>query len=70
MSFVITHLDQTIELLNKHVNRYETKGPTHKIPEMVTFYADRARSTRYEIQELEFIRDLVEREHEILRVFQ
>jgi hypothetical protein len=70
MSFVITHIDRTIELLNKHVIRYETKGPTHKIPEMVTFYADRARSTRYEIQELEFIRDLVEREHEILRVYQ
>jgi hypothetical protein len=70
MSFVITHIDRTIELLNKHIARYETKGPTHKIPEMVTFYADRARSTRYEIQELEFIRDLVEREHEILRVYQ
>ena len=63
MSFVITHIDRTIELLNKHVIRYETKGPTHKIPSMATWYADRAKYTRYEIQELEFIRRLIKREH-------
>lgn len=70
MSLVITHIDRTIEMLNDHIIRYETKGPTHKIPSMATWYADRAKSTRYEIQELEFIRSLVKREHEILGVMQ
>ena len=70
MSLVISYIDRSIESLNKHIERYERKGLVHPNPIMVTWYEDRAKTTKYEIQELEFIRDLVKHEHETLRISQ
>ena len=62
MNNVIRHIDRTVEMLNEHIERYKKKGPGHSIPAMVIWYEDRAKTTAYEIQELEFIKQLIQKE--------
>ena len=62
MKHVISYLDQTISNRNGDIERYKTKGPVHENPVMVTWYKERAKTTAYEIQELEFIRSLIKKE--------
>ena len=62
MKHVISYLDQTINNRNGDIERYKTKGPVHENPTMVTWYKERAKTTAYEIQELEFIRSLIKKE--------
>ena len=69
MKIVIGYIDTAIQQLNQRIERYSDEGPTHEIPEMVTWYEEKANAAKYEVQELEFIRQLIKREAEMMRVF-
>lgn len=64
MKNVLNYIDGTVEMLNEHIARYKKKGPNHPIPAMVIWYEDRAKTTASEIKELEFIKQLIQKELE------
>ena len=68
MKIVIGYLDTAIDLLNERIERYQDTGPSHDIPGMVTWYEEKAKAAKSEVLELEFIRQLVEREAKTMRV--
>ena len=68
MKIVIGYLDTAISQLNERIERYKETGPAHEIPGMVTWYEEKAKAAKSEKLELEFIRQLVEREAKTLRV--
>lgn len=70
MKIVIGHINRTISLLENQITDYKIKAGTHEMPEMKAWYKDRVKTNGYEIQELAFIRDMIERERKTMEVTQ